>query len=73
MVNFQYELSEHPVIGFVISVSLYVLGLVPPLLFVKIPVIVMQLFQLAAWTVAIFVGCITIFEWIKKQTWFKKK
>ena len=73
MTHFQNELSQHPVIGFLFSVLFYTIGLCSNLLFIQMPVIVMQIFQLAAWTIAIVVGCITIYEWLKKHKILKGK
>lgn len=73
MTHFQHELSEQPFIGFLFSAFFYTIGLLSNVLLFELPLIIMQLFQISAWATGIFVGCITIFEWIKKNKFFKKR
>ncbi len=57
-------IEHHPSIAF--CVGIVHIGLARFLHSVEIPLIVMQLFQIGAWTITIVVGLITIYGFIKK-------
>lgn len=68
-----HELQEHPGIGLLVSVLFCNVGnFMKEILTNGVPIGIMNIFQIVAWSVAIIVGAITTFEWIKK-TFFKKK
>lgn len=54
-------LGHHPVIGAVISGAHVGVGLLLQSSQFELPLIVMQLFQIGAWTVAMLAGCATIY------------
>ena len=64
-------ISQHPAIALIVGLTHLALAekILPQ---VEIPLIVMQLFQIGAWTVTISVGLITIVPFIKKHLKFKK-
>jgi hypothetical protein len=58
-------ISTHPIIAFIVmsihltvSVAIYEL---------QLPIIVMQLFQIGAWSVTIIIGLITMYKFFKKK------
>ena len=54
-------IGEHPAVIFLVA-FFHVLA-AEALTEAKVPLIVMQIFQLGAWTITIFVGLITIVSW----------
>ena len=68
-VNF---LGNHPVVGWAISIVFLFVGIaVKQIEETHIPLIVMQFFQIIAWSATIIVGFITTYGWVKKN--FKKR
>jgi hypothetical protein len=61
--------QQHPIVGFVCTICGLVVGYIAPMidLQIQIPFIVMQVFQLTAWSSAILVGAVTIHGWYKKN------
>ncbi len=62
-------ISQHPGIAFIVALTH--LTIAEYMEHIEIPVIVMQLFQIGAWTATISVGLITVIPFIRKHL-FKK-
>lgn len=64
------SLETHPFVGLIITIVNLVVAETLSLL--QIPTIVMQLFQIGAWSATIIIGSITIHGFIKKRKESKK-
>lgn len=58
-------ISSHPAIA--LTVGLAHLGFAEILYKLEVPLFVMQVFQMGAWSVTIIVGLVTLHGWIKKR------
>lgn len=57
-------ISTHPIISLIVMLSIH-LGASVAIYELQLPLIVMQLFQIAAWAVTVLVGIITVYKFIK--------
>lgn len=65
MANHIEFIASHPIIAFLVmaghlTISVFIYEL-------QLPIIVMQIFQIIAWTITIIVGLITIYKFLKKK------
>lgn len=67
--NIIQYIQDHPVFALIIGGAH--LATAEALAVTQVPLIVMQIFQLGAWTITSIVGLITIYGWFKK-TFYKK-
>ncbi len=58
-------ISTHPLIAFIVMSIHLTVSIV--LYELQIPLIVMQIFQIGAWTITILVGLVTLYKFIKKK------
>lgn len=63
--NLAEYISQHPIIAF--SVGVVHITAAKIMTLVAIPEIVMQVFQIGAWSTTIAVGAITIYGFLKKR------
>lgn len=65
MANTIDYVSSHPIIAFIVM-TIHI-GMTVAIYEFQLPTIVMQLFQILAWSVTITVGLITIYKFFKKK------
>ena len=59
--------EEHPVIGMLSTIIGILISSIPYIIEIQLPIIIVQSFQIATYSITIIVGLLTIGGWIKKH------